>query len=244
MRNIKLTISYDGTRYKGWQSQRNGSTVQEEIEKAIEKVFGEKHCLYGASRTDSGVHARGQIANFKISRDFPVKKIAQALNGVLPQDISIGKAVEVPLSFHSRFHAKKKIYTYVIFNSRSRDPFGERYMWRVGYPLDVGLMKKEAMVLIGTHDFKCFQARDKKERTSIRTITDISVRKTGRRVIVRVQGDGFLYNMVRNIVGTLVDIGRGYLPQGIMLDILNSRDRTKAGPTAPARGLFLIKVSY
>ena len=244
MRNIKLTISYDGTLYKGWQSQKNESTVQEKIEKAIFKVFGSKHTLYGASRTDSGVHAKGQVANFKAVATFPQNKIPIALNAVLPTDILIKKAEKVPDDFHSRFDAKSKLYTYRIVNSTSRDPFTDRYVWRVSYPLDVGLMRKEALVLVGTHDFKCFQASDKRERASIRTITSIIVKKTGRSIIINVQGDGFLYNMVRNIAGTLVDIGRGYLPPGSMSTILKAKDRTKAGPTAPARGLFLVKVLY
>ena len=244
MRNIKLTISYDGTLYKGWQSQKNGSTVQEEIEKAIAKVFGSRHTLYGASRTDSGVHAKAQVANFKAAEIVPVNRISVALNAVLPPDILIKKAEEVPADFHSRFDAKAKLYTYRIVNRSSRDPFADRYLWRVSYPLDVGLMRKEALVLLGTHDFKCFQASDKKERASVRTITSIAVKKTGRFISIDIQGNGFLYNMVRNIAGTLVEIGRGYLAPGSMMTILNSKDRKKAGPTAPARGLFLVKVIY
>jgi tRNA pseudouridine38-40 synthase len=244
MRNIKLTISYDGTLYKGWQSQKNGNTLQQEIEKAISKIFGKHHTLYGASRTDSGVHAKGQTANFKVSTPFPASKISEALNAVLPPDILIKRSEEVPLDLHSRFDAKSKLYRYNIVNSRTKDPFSDRYVWRVPYPLDAGLMDREAGFLVGTHDFKCFQASDKRERSSVRKITMARVRKTGRQLRIDIEGDGFLYNMVRNIAGTLVDIGRGYLPPGSMTKILRSKDRKKAGPTAPARGLFLLKIRY
>ena len=244
MRNIKLTISYDGTLYKGWQTQKNGRTVQSEIEKAIFKVLGSRHVLYGASRTDSGVHAKGQVANFKTVSLLPIKKIPIALNAVLPQDILIKKAEDVPLSFHSRFDAKEKLYRYCIVNSRSRDPFSERYVWRVSYRLDADLMQREALCLVGTHDFKCFQASDNRERASIRTLKSLTVKRTGRKIYIDVRGDGFLYNMVRNVAGTLVDVGRGYLPPKSVIEILLSKDRKKAGPTAPAKGLFLLKVSY
>jgi tRNA pseudouridine38-40 synthase len=244
MRNIKLTIAYDGTLYRGWQQQKNGKTIQGEIEKAVLKVFGSFHTVYGASRTDAGVHAKGQVANFKTSSALPLEKIPFALNAVLPQDILIKKAESVTVGFHSRFDPIEKIYAYNIVNSRSRDPFRDRYVWRVPYQLDIDLMRRELLVLKGKHDFKCFQASDKKERTSTRTINDVKLRKNGRSLCVEIRGDGFLYNMVRNIVGTLVDIGRGYLPPGSMSEIMGSKDRKKAGPTAPARGLFLIKVIY
>lgn len=244
MRTIKLTISYDGTRYNGWQLQKNGRTVQGEIEKAIEKVFGRLHRLHAASRTDAGVHAKSQVAHFKTTERIPVDKIAVALNSRLPEDISIIRAEEVPGEFHARFDAKTKHYRYHVLNSKKRDPFSERYAWRVPYSLDVPLMRKESKVLLGEHDFKSFQASDKRERSSTRRITKISVKKKGSSVDIDIEGNGFLYNMVRNIAGTLVDIGRGYLPAGSMKKILKAKDRTKAGPTAPAKGLFLMEVKY
>ncbi len=244
MYNIKLTISYDGTGYKGWQVQDNGRTVQGEIEKAVEKVFGKHHRVHGASRTDSGVHAKAQAANFKTSLLIPEKKIPLALNSVLPEDISIMRASYIDDDFHARFAARSKRYMYCIFNSRQRDPFEEKYSCRVPYSLDVPLMRREAKVITGRHDFKAFQARDKKERSSVRKISNLSIVKKQPFLIINIEADGFLYNMVRNIVGTLVDIGRGYLSGGSMKRILKSMDRTKAGPTASAKGLFLVEVKY
>jgi len=244
MRNIKLTISYDGTAYKGWQSQANGRTVQDQIEKAIKKVFGKKHTLYGASRTDSGVHAKCQAANFKTTNPIPLKKIAHALNAYLDEDIAVVKAEEAGRSFHARFDARGKHYRYQVLLNPHRDPFEEKYSWRVPYKLNVPRMRREAKVLLGRHDFKAFQAADKRERSSTRRITRLDIKKRKDHLVLDIEGDGFLYNMVRNIVGTLVDIGRGYLPEASMKTILKSRDRRKAGPTAPAKGLFLIKVKY
>jgi tRNA pseudouridine38-40 synthase len=244
MRNIKLTISYDGTNYKGWQIQKNGRTIQEEVERAIIRVFGKKHRIHGASRTDAGVHAKAQVAHFKTPLTIPVKKIPVALNMALPEDVAVIHAEEVSPDFHSRFDPRSKHYRYCILNSRNRDPFSERYSWRVPYKLDIPLMKKEAAVLAGRHDFRSFQARDKRERTSVRKIFYISIRGKKDFLTVDIEADGFLYNMVRNIVGTLVDIGRGYLAPGSMRKILKNRDRTTAGPTAPARGLFLVDVKY
>ena len=244
MHTIKLTISYDGTGYNGWQVQPEGKTVQGEVEKAIAKVYKKEYRLHGAGRTDSGVHAIQQVAHFKVKELIPAKKISLALNKVLPKDIVIKKAEEVDSDFHARFGAKSKTYAYYISNTKSRDPFKERYAWGVTYKLDVKLMRKEAKSLIGEHNFKSFQAADKSERSSVRTISKILIKHTKSDITVEIIGNGFLYNMVRNIVGTLVDIGRGYLPPGSMQNILNKQNRTQAGPTAPAKGLFLVRVRY
>ena len=179
MRNIKLTISYDGTRYKGWQLQNNGWTVQAEIEKAIKKVFGKQYRVYGASRTDSGVHAKAQVINFKTSSSIPARKIPLALNSVLPEDVAVTKAEEAKLNFNPQFDAKSKHYRYYILNSNKRDPFTEKHLWRVPPKLNASLMNKEAKVLLGRHDFKSFQATDKRERSSVRKIQYISVKKKG-----------------------------------------------------------------
>lgn len=244
MKTVKLIISYDGTNYKGWQVQKNARTVQQELERAVEKVFGKSHRLYGASRTDSGVHANGQTVHFKSPLLVPETKIPEALNAVLPEDIAVIQAAYADDDFHSRFDATSKRYRYLIINSRKRDPFNERYSWRVPYKLDVPLMRKEAGALIGKHDFKAFQAKDNRERGSIREIFHLGITKKRHSLAIEIEADGFLYNMVRNIVGTLVDIGRGYLPPGSMKRVLEIRDRTKAGPTAPAKGLTLLKVNY
>jgi len=244
MRNVKLTIAYDGTNYKGWQLQKNGRTVQEELEEAIEKIFGKHHRVNAASRTDAGVHARGQVAHFKLSSPILSQKIVMALNTALPEDIAIIDAEDVSPDFHSRFDTASKIYRYHILNSRQRDPFSEKHSWRVPYRLNIPLMRKEAGVLVGQHDFKSFQARDKREGSSVRKVFHIDITKKKSFLTIEIEADGFLYNMVRNIVGTLIDAGRGYLPPGSMRKILKSRDRTTAGPTAPGKGLFLVEVKY
>lgn len=246
MRNIKLTISYDGTNYKGWQTQPNGNSIQAELEKAIEELFGARHVVHGAGRTDAGVHALAQAAHFKLpgALSIPSEKIADALNSALPEDIVVKESIETEPDFHSRFDATGKVYRYSIFNSDLRDPFLEKYSWRVPYNLNLSLMEKEAEELTGKHDFKSFQASDKRERPSVRNISGIYIKKKGPSIDIQIEGDGFLYNMVRNIVGTLVEIGRGYLPEGSMKKILKNRDRTTAGPTAPSKGLFLVKVRY
>ncbi|MBF0252348.1 MAG: tRNA pseudouridine(38-40) synthase TruA [Candidatus Omnitrophica bacterium] len=243
MYTVKLTIAYDGTGYSGWQIQKNGKTIQEEIEKAIEKVYGFRHRLLGASRTDAGVHAKGQVAHFKAKTKIPYKSIPKALNTFLPAAIVIKNAAYVKDDFHAQYQAKKKTYHYYILNEKNRDPFNERYAWRVHHDLDINLMRKEIKALLGEHDFKSFQARDKKERTSVRTIYAAKI--SGKRdICISLTGNGFLYNMVRNVVGTVVDIGRGYLPPDSMKNIIDAKDRTKAGPTAPPQGLVLINIKY
>ena len=244
MRNIKLTIAYDGTEYCGWQIQKNGKTLQETIEKAIKKTFSENRRVQGASRTDAGVHARGQVAHFKIKKDVAAEKISAALNQNLPNDIVILKSEEVSEEFHSQYDAKTKTYLYYLHNSKIRDIFKDKYCWRVPYKLNINCMKKEAKVLLGEHDFKAFQATRKIEKNSIRTIISIKITKNKDIVVFEISGNGFLYNMVRNIVGTLVDFGRGYFAPSEMKKILSGKDRKKSGPTAPAKGLFLEKIVY
>ena len=244
MRTIKLTIAYDGTGYNGWQVQKSGRTIQEEIEKATLRAFGRKCRVHGAGRTDAGVHAKAQVAHLKIPQGIPTGKIPIALNSSLPEDIVIVSAEESKEDFHARFSAKRKHYRYSILTARKSDPFKNRYSWRVPYKLDVPLMRKEAASLVGSHDFKSFQASDKKEVSSVRKIYYIKIRKKASEIIIDIEGNGFLYNMVRNITGTLVEIGRGYLPSASMRKILDAKDRKKAGPTAPAKGLTLIEVKY
>ncbi|KJJ85060.1 tRNA pseudouridine synthase A [Candidatus Omnitrophus magneticus] len=246
MRTIKLTIAYDGTNFKGWQIQPNARTVQEEIEKAIEKVFRSRVKVYSASRTDAGVHAKAQTAHFKLKHiNIPGQKIKVALNSILPEDIVIKKSEYVQDDFHARFNAVSKVYRYFIYNSVSRDPFLERYSWRVGYKLDIKRMNSAACTLLGRHDFKSFQAVDKKRKNfSVREVKDLKVIKKNSHIIIQIEADGFLYNMVRNIAGTLVDVARGYIKEDGILEILLSRDRRKAGVTAPPKGLFLMKVNY
>lgn len=246
MHNIKLTIAYDGTRYSGWQIQKNAKTIQDVIEGALRKILSEKVKLIAAGRTDAGVHAKAQVANFRTKREFPLDKLQKALNSNLPDDISIIKIGLAGPRFHSRFDARAKLYRYTILNSRVDDPFGRNYYSKVLYNLNIALMKREAKVLAGKHDFKSFQAKSALSRVknTTRTIKKITVRKDKDLVYIDIEANGFLHNMVRNIAGTLVEIGRGNLHKGSMNKILASRDRRKAGPTAPAKGLTLVKVKY
>ncbi|MBU3911732.1 MAG: tRNA pseudouridine(38-40) synthase TruA [Candidatus Omnitrophica bacterium] len=248
MRNIRLTIEYDGTRFMGWQAQANTKklkTVQEEIEKAACKLFGKAIRLKGAGRTDSGVHAEAQTANFKIDSRLPLRNIQKGLNSCLPSDIVIISAEDMPLDFHSRFDAKEKLYRYTIVNRDTRSPLLRRRAAMCFYVLDIGAMKKAAAYLIGKKDFKSFQATDEKDRRSVRHIKRLDiVRKKSSVIEIYIQADGFLYNMVRNIVGTLIDVGRGRTNPDAVKDILKKRHRPAAGQTAPAKGLCLVRVFY
>lgn len=255
MRNIRLIIEYDGTDFNGWQAQRVTSyrpqatskrlkTVQEEIERAAKKLFGKKISLIGASRTDAGVHAKAQAANFRIDSSLPLNKIKNGLNSLLSRRISIISADEAGLKFHSRFDSKGKLYKYTILNRKSRSPLLERYAAYFSYDLDISAMKKAARYLTGKKDFKSFQASDKKEKGSIRTIKKIKIISRPPLVEIYVHGDGFLYNMVRNIAGTLMDAGRGRFKPEEIREILRKKYRPFAGHTAPAKGLCLEKVFY
>ncbi len=255
MPNIRLTIAYEGTRYSGWQIQKNARTIQGEIEKALEKILGEKIRLIGAGRTDSGVHARAQVANFKSKKTSPIpgfgkpgigEVFCRAVNAKLPGDICIIRAEKALPEFHSRFDAKSKVYRYAILNSPVSDPFIRDYCHKVSHELKLPLMRKEAAVLAGNHDFRCFQRKSARSpiKDTRRTIKEITFRKEKNLIYMDIEANGFLYNMVRNIAGTLIEIGREYFPEGSMREILSSRNRAKAGPTAPAKGLTLIRVKY
>ena len=246
MPNICLTIAYDGTHYAGWQFQKNAKTIQEKLESVLKKILGEKVKVIASGRTDSGVHAKAQIANFKTKKTFPLNRLEAALNTNLPDDIVVLKAKTVPLKFHSRFDAKSKLYRYTILNSSMDDPFLRRYYWKVPYELNLALLKKEGKALVGRHDFKAFQAKNAAStlKSTVRTIKGISVIKDKKFVHIKIVANGFLHHMVRNIVGTLIEIGRGHFPPGSMKKILHSRQRESAGPTAPARGLVLLSVYY
>ena len=246
VRNVCLTIEYDGTRFCGWQAQRKRKrkTVQEEIEKAGKRLFGKKISLTGAGRTDSGVHAQAQTANFRIDSNLPLRNIKKGLNRYLPKDIAILSAEEVKPGFHSRFNAKEKLYRYTIINREVRSPLVNRYATIVSYDIDLRAMRKGASYLIGKKDFKSFQAVDKKEKDSVRKITRLSITSKPPLIEIYIQANGFLYNMVRNIVGTLIDVGRGRTKPEIVKEILKKKHRASAGQTAPAKGLCLVKVIY
>ena len=243
MRNIKITIQYNGKNYCGWQKQNNSPGIQGTIEKAIFDITREEVKITGSGRTDAGVHALGQVANFKINSQIPVDRIPNALNAKLPKDISIVKAEEVDEDFHSRYSAKKKTYRYQVYNSLYRSPIYADISYPVKYDLDIDKMKKEAKSLIGTYDFKGFMSSGSSVIDTVRTIYNIEVSKSEDLIIIEIEGNGFLYNMVRIIAGTLVDIGRGRIAEK-MSTIIESKSRSMAGHTAPAHGLFLKKVDY
>ena len=244
MRNLVLTVSFDGTNYSGFQVQKNAVTVQGVLEKTLSKILQEKVRLRSAGRTDSGVHALAHIASFKTKTTFPLAALKRALNSLLPRDIVIGKIEEAPLSFHPRYEAMSKWYRYTLRNHASRSPFDRFYTTFYPHPLDIRAMQKASRYLMGRNDFKSFQARDKKERSSVRKIRRLSIRKKSPYVFIDIEGNGFLYKMVRTIVGTLLEVGRGKRDPAEIKKILSQKDRSKAGPTAPAQGLSLVSVRY
>jgi tRNA pseudouridine38-40 synthase len=253
-RNLRFEIEYDGTNYAGWQIQNSSrpivhssekKTIQGILEKTLRKILQEKVKVIGSGRTDAGVHALAQVANFKTKSRLPLANIQKALNSLLPEDISIKGISEAREDFHSRYSAKSKIYRYVISNSSAKSAFLNKWALQVPYKLNTRLMRQEAGVLSGRHDFRSFTASGSAAKTTTRTIRNISI-KTLRSplIFIDIEADGFLYNMARNITGTLVEIARGRFKRGSIKKILRAKDRKLAGPTAPARGLFLVKVNY
>ncbi len=244
MKRIRLTIEYNGTNFHGWQKQPDKRTVQGEIEDAILRSIGENVEVFGSGRTDAGVHALNQTAHFDLEAPIPVSKLGYVLNNALPQDIYIKEAKEVDKDFHSRFSIKKKTYEYKIYNNNQKNVFiANRASWMKN-PLDIDKMKEGAKVIKGTHDFKGFCSANACVSDYTRTVYKISVEKDGDFVIVSVTGSGFLYNMVRIIVGTLVDYSMGILSLEDIKMAIKEGDRTKAGQTMPACGLYLKETVY
>lgn len=244
MRNIKLTIQYDGTRYAGWQVQKNAITVQELIEAALRKITGAKTHVTASGRTDAGVHAKAQVANFKTKCPIPLERLQMALNSFLPKDIVITRVEEAGVRFNAQHDAKSKIYRYTIVNNNFIDPFIRKFAAKVFFTLDVNRMKRASRYMTGRHDFKAFQATDDHERTSVRTVKDINIKKEGDIIYIDIEAEGFLYNMARNMAGTLVEIGRGKFPESRAGELLKTKNRKLCGPTMPAKGLCLIEVKY
>ena len=244
MKRVKLTVAYDGTNYCGWQVQPNGITVQEVLNQCLSEFTGENIETIGASRTDAGVHALGNVVVFDTEMRMPGDKFSFALNQRLPEDIRIQKSEEVDADFHPRYVKSQKTYEYRILNCRFPIPTERFYSHFTYIPLDVDKMKEAASYLIGEHDFKSFCGTGAQVKTTVRTVKEIQIEKSGDRITIRITGEGFLYNMVRIIVGTLMDIGGGLYPPEKMKEILEAKDRKKAGPTAPARGLTLMKIQY
>lgn len=244
MKNIKLTIEYDGTDYCGWQRQNDQITIQGEIEKAILELTGNKAELIGSSRTDSGVHAKEMIANFKTNSSIPSEKFFMALNTKLPEDISIIKSEEVDINFHSRYDSLGKTYCYTIINRKEPISIMRNYCYRVGYKLDIDKMDKACKYFLGKHDFRGFRSLGGSVKTSVRTISDIHIETSKDKIKIYITADGFLYNMVRIIVGTLLKVGRGKISVEDIPNIILMGDTDKTGPCVPGNGLCLEKVYF
>ena len=244
MKRIKLTIAYDGTNYCGWQVQPNGITVEEVVNKALKKLTGEDIQVIGASRTDSGVHALGNVAVFDTHTTIPPERISYALNQRLPEDIVIVKSEEVAEDFHPRYCDCSKTYEYHILNTRIPIPTKRLTNYFVSYDLDVENMRKAAGYLIGEHDFVSFCNVRTDVEDTVRTVTELEILKDGEEITIRISGNGFLYNMVRIIVGTLIRVGRGFYEPEKVKEILEAKDRKAAGVTAPPHGLILAEIRY
>lgn len=245
MRNLKITVEYDGAAYLGWQSQGGGKTIQETLEGCLRQITRENIRVTGSGRTDSGVHALNQAANFLIAKPIGIHQLLRAVNSLLPGDIVVKTMEEVPLDFHARIRARSKIYLYRINNSPIRTAVGRQYVWHFPQPLDVAAMGEALGSLSGTHDFSAFCAAGSTVRDRTRTIIKSGIERDQAGLIeISLEATGFLRHMVRNIVGTLVEVGRGKRLPGEIPVILDGRDRVKAGPTAPACGLFLQEVRY
>lgn len=244
MKRVKLTVAYDGTNYCGWQVQPNGITIQEVLNQCLSEFTGEKIETIGASRTDAGVHALGNVAVFDTEMRMPGDKFSFALNQRLPEDIRIQKSEEVDVNFHPRYIKSQKTYEYRILNRRFPIPTERFYSHFTYIPLDIEKMREAAEYLVGEHDFKSFCGTGAQVKTTVRAVKEIQIEKNEDRITIRITGEGFLYNMVRIIAGTLMDIGGGLYPPEKMQEILEAKDRKKAGPTAPARGLTLMEIQY
>lgn len=241
---VKLVVAYEGTNYCGWQIQPNGITIEQVLNETLSSLLGEEITVTGASRTDAGVHSLGNVAVFETHTKMPAEKISVALNQRLPEDIVVQESCQVPEDFHPRFSKSRKTYEYRILNCRFRQPLERRTSYFYHYPLDVSAMQKAAAYLVGEHDFTSFASVHAQTNTYVRMIYALDVVREGDMIRIRVQGNGFLYNMVRIIAGTLIQVGAGIKKPEDMESILAGKDRELAGPTAPAHGLTMIGLEY
>lgn len=244
MKRVMLTVAYDGTVYRGWQIQPNGETIEGILNRCLSETLGEKIEVIGASRTDSGVHAMGNIAVFDTDSPIPADKISYALNRRLPEDIKIQKSEEVAADFHPRHCESRKTYEYRIYCAPFPMPVKRLYAHYTYIPMDVERMRQGAVYLVGKHDFKSFCSAEAQVETTVRQVDSVEVVQEGKEIVIRVAGRGFLYNMVRIIAGTLMEVGRGHIAPEEVKTILEAKDRQAAGPTAPACGLTLVKYEF
>lgn len=247
MRRIKLTVAYDGTNYCGWQVQPNGITIEEVLNKAICTLTGEEIAVIGASRTDSGVHATGNIAVFDTGSRIPAERFSYALNQRLPEDIVVTKSEEVSLDWHPRYQNSLKTYEYHILNTKTPVPTKRLYNCFVSFDLDVNRMRQGAQYLLGEHDFAAFCCIRTNAKTTVRTVTDLQIQQNPLKpeeITIRITGNGFLYNMVRIIAGVLIRVGRGFYEPEKVLELLEGRERKKEAVTAPPQGLCLMEIVY
>ena len=245
MRNLKMIVRYDGTDFSGWQTQPGFRTVQETVEKAVREITREERIRANCSgRTDAGVHAIGQVCNFYTATKLDCATLVKAVNAKLPADVAVTSCEEAGQAFDANRDAVKKMYRYVINDVRVPDPFLRKYAWQPMRKLDVDAMQRSAQGLVGRHDFRCFETQWPNRLSSVRTISYVAAKRHEECVWIEVEADGFLYNMVRSITGTLYQIGRAYWPESKMVEVLEKMDRREAGPTAPPQGLFLVRVTY
>ncbi len=244
MRTVRLTIQYDGTEYFGWQMQARHRSVQQVLQEALAMVCNHPVTLHGSGRTDTGVHALGQVAHFKTSSAIDLMQLRKGLNSLLPDDVVVREAVEAHPDFHARFDATARTYWYFILNEPVPSVFYRRYAWHIRKPLDLAAMRDAAALLVGMHDYSSFQAREREDVCTVREVKRVRLKRVGPLLLFEIRATSFLRHMVRGIVGTLVEIGLGRLGAAGMQDIMQARNRSQAGPTAPACGLFLKEVRY
>ena len=244
MRNIKLVIEYDGKEFNGWQKQPTKLNIQGTIEQAIKMITGEDVDLTASGRTDAGVHAFGQVANFKTNSEISIEKLPLAINSQLKNSIVIKEAEEVDERFHSRYNAKHKTYRYIINNSKCGTAIYRNLEYSYPFKLDAEKMKQASKYFEGEHDFKAFKSSGTSSKNSVRTIYKAIVKQEGEKIIIELTGNGFLYNMVRIISGTLLDVGLGKIQPEEIPEMIESKDRQRAGKTLPAHGLYLVEVKY